>query len=513
MNVIVELSKYLLALLMLLFTLESFLVLKKKSEDARKDIMRKQIVVMLLFDFLAFFVMFLQTGKLYLIMMYGCTMAYILMVQLLYRIIYRKASLNLLNNMCMLLSVGFVILSRLDLLKDTERAFKQFEIVALSTLLSFLVPVIIRKGKFVRDLTWVYAALGIVLLGIVLVLAQVSGGAKLSVEIGGVTFQFSEFVKITFVFFLAGMLQTEADFKRVVLTSIVAALHVGILVLSTDLGTALVFFVAYLVVVYVATQKARYAVAGLAGISAASVAAYYLFGHVRQRVEIWQDPFADYANTGYQIVQALFGICAGGWFGTGLCKGTPGSIPLAIKDFTFAAICEEFGIIFAICLILLCMSTFLLIMNISLRMSKRFYRLIAVGLGVEYAFQVFLTIGGTTKFIPMTGITLPLVSYGGSSVMCTIIMLAIIQGLYVLREDEGEEVEKQAKKRPSKKGKKDSIQSGKTESGRERAKAAPSGAVRPGQPERPPRPARPGSADPDDLEQKIAEQTEKSLHW
>ncbi len=203
-------------------------------------------------------------------------------------------------------------------------------------------------------------------------------------------------------------------------------------------------------------KKVRYAFAGLGGISLVSVAAYHLFGHVRQRVEIWQDPFADYEHSGYQIVQSLFGICAGGWFGTGLFNGSPDKIPLATMDFTFAAICEEFGIVFAICLILLCMSTFLLIVNIAVKMSKPFYRLIAIGLGTLYALQVFLTIGGTTKFIPMTGITLPLVSYGGGSVMCTIIMLAIIQGLYVLREDEGEELEKQSKKRPQNNPKKTS---------------------------------------------------------
>ncbi|HIU76073.1 MAG TPA: FtsW/RodA/SpoVE family cell cycle protein, partial [Candidatus Pelethocola excrementipullorum] len=341
-NVIVELSKYLLLLLMILFTLESFLVLKKKREEARQNIMRKQIIVMLTFDFLAFFVMFLQSEDIQMIVMYGCVMLYILMVQLLYRVIYKKASLNLVNNMCMLISIGLIILSRLKI----ESAMKQFQIIAISTAVSFLIPVFIRKVKIVRDLTWLYAAIGLLLLGIVLVIAQISRGAKLSITIGGISFQFSEFVKITFVFFMAGMLQMDTSFKQIIKASVIAALHVGILVISKDLGTALVYFVAYLVMVYVATRKARYALAGLGGISVASVAAYYLFGHVRQRVEIWQDPFADYEVKGYQIVQSMFGICAGGWFGTGLFKGAPETIPLASKDFTFAAICEEFGIIF-----------------------------------------------------------------------------------------------------------------------------------------------------------------------
>jgi cell division protein FtsW (lipid II flippase) len=113
---------------------------------------------------------------------------------------------------------------------------------------------------------------------------------------------------------------------------------------------------------------------------------------------------------------------------------------VAVKDEIFAAICEEFGTVFGICLILVCMSMFILIVNMSMQIRRRFYKLISLGLGVEYAFQVFLTIGGVTKFIPLTGITLPLVSYGGSSVVSTIVMLAIIQGLYILREDEEEEL-------------------------------------------------------------------------
>jgi cell division protein FtsW (lipid II flippase) len=497
-NVILEVSKYLLLLLMILFTLESFLVLNKKKESARTNLMRKQIVVMLIFVFLAYFVMFLRTEEFQLIIMYLSVMGYILVVQLLYRIIYKKASLILVNNMCMLLSIGFIILSRLKI----SFAMRQFQIVAISTLISFLVPVIIRKVKVVRDLTWLYGVVGILLLAVVLVLAGRSGGAKLSITIGSVSFQFSEIVKITFVFFMAGMLQMETGFKQVVKTSVVAAMHVGILVLSKDLGTALVFFIAYLVMVYVSTQKVRYAFAGLGGISLASVAAYHLFGHVRQRVEIWQDPFADYEHSGYQIVQSLFGICAGGWFGTGLFNGSPDKIPLATMDFTFAAICEEFGIVFAICLILLCMSTFLLIVNIAVKMSKPFYRLIAIGLGAEYAFQVFLTIGGTTKFIPMTGITLPLVSYGGGSVMCTIIMLAIIQGLYVLREDEGEELEKQSKKRPPKQSKKDKQRGTKSKDAKPKPQITKGSGSKRGT-----------ASGADDLEQKIAEQTEKSLHW
>ena len=345
----------------------------------------------------------------------------------------------------MLLSVGFIMLCRLDI----SAAQKQLLIAAGASGIALIIPVMIRKMRFLRKLTWVYAGIGIVLLGAVFALARTSYGAKLSL----MGIQPSEVIKITFVFFMASLLCTKVDFRKVVLATIVAVIHVGILVLSRDLGSAVIFFVTYLVLIYVATRNPSYLFLGLGGGCVGSVIAYHLFGHVRQRVSAWKDPMAVYQNEGYQIVQSLFAIGTGGWFGMGLCQGSPEKIPVVKNDFIFSAICEELGGIFAICLILVCTSFFLMIVTIALKIRNPFYKLIALGLGTEYAFQVFLTIGGATKFIPMTGVTLPLVSYGGSSVMCTILMLAIIQGLYILREDEDEQIETQRKETIERRGK------------------------------------------------------------
>ena len=440
-SIIVTLIKYMLILLMIIYTSQCFSVFSKKKEKTRRRVLRRQIALILLLVTMAFAAMFLQTMEQKMLILYGVIVAYIIVVQILYRLIYRKASILLLNNMCMLISIGLLILTRLNI----GLATKQMALVIAATVMSMFVPVIVRKVKLLRDLTWVYAIGGILLLMFVLVLASVSGGAKLSVSLtqGGPTFQFSEFVKITYVFCLAGFFRkTNLSFRDIVTATGVAAAHVLILAVSKDLGTALVFFAAYVVLIYVATKKVRYPLAALAGGSLAAVGSYFVMAHVRVRVQAWKDPFADYQNGGYQIAQGLFAICAGGWFGTGLFEGSPDTIPVATQDFIFSAICEELGGIFAICLILVCMSCFLMIVNISLRLSKRFYKLIALGLGAEYAFQVFLTIGGNIKFIPMTGITLPLVSYGGSSIICSIMMFAIIQGLYIIREDE-QEVEEQ----------------------------------------------------------------------
>ncbi len=473
-NVVVEFSKYIILTLMIIYTFHCFYMVRRQDEEEKNELLRQQLLMIFLMDFTAFLVIYLKNRDFQVVIFYAEMMVFFAAIQVLYRIFYKKASLLLLNNMCMLLSVGFIMLCRLDI----ETATKQLLIVAAGSGISLVIPVLIRKMKFLKKLTWLYAGIGVVLLGAVLILARTSYGAKLSI----MGIQPSEAIKITFVFFMAALLWKKADFKRVVQATAVAGLHVGILVLSRDLGSAVIFFTAYLVMIYVATKKPVYLGIGLAGGGVASVIAYQLFGHVRQRVSAWKNPMAVYQDEGYQIVQSLFAIGTGGWFGMGLCQGSPEKIPVVKNDFIFSAICEELGGIFAICLILVCMSFFLMILNISLKIKNPFYKLIALGLGIfaiclilvcmsfflmilnislkiknpfyklialglgtEYAFQVFLTIGGAIKFIPMTGVTLPLVSYGGSSVMSTLLMLGIIQGLYILREDEDEEIERHRK--------------------------------------------------------------------
>lgn len=444
-NVIVELSKYIILTLMIIYTFHCFYTVRQPDEEERNELLRQQLLLIFFIDFTAFLIIYLKTFNFQVVEFYAEMLLFFAAIQILYRLFYKKASILLLNNMCMLLSVGFIMLCRLDI----SAAQKQLLIAAGASGIALIIPVMIRKMRFLRKLTWVYAGIGIVLLGAVFALARTSYGAKLSL----MGIQPSEVIKITFVFFMASLLCTKVDFRKVVLATIVAVIHVGILVLSRDLGSAVIFFVTYLVLIYVATRNPSYLFLGLGGGCVGSVIAYHLFGHVRQRVSAWKDPMAVYQNEGYQIVQSLFAIGTGGWFGMGLCQGSPEKIPVVKNDFIFSAICEELGGIFAICLILVCTSFFLMIVTIALKIRNPFYKLIALGLGTEYAFQVFLTIGGATKFIPMTGVTLPLVSYGGSSVMCTILMLAIIQGLYILREDEDEQIETQRKETIERRGK------------------------------------------------------------
>lgn len=441
-NLIVELSKYLIIILFAGYTYECFSVLgKRRSAEAQERIFGRQTALMYLLHLNAFAVMYAVTNETSLLVFYLMQVLLVTIVLNCCRIFYPASSRLVANNMCMLLLVGFIILTRLN----QERAMKQFVITAASMVISLMIPLLIRKIKFFHRLTWLYAVVGIVMLALVAVAGSTSYGAKLSFTVAGITIQPSEFIKILFVFFVAARLSASTAFRDVVITSGVAALHVLILVLSKDLGGALIFFVVYLVMLYVATKRPAYLFAGLACGSAAAVAAYGVFNHVRVRVLAWKDPLSVIDNEGYQICQSLFAIGTGGFFGLGLYQGMPNRIPVVEQDFVFAAISEELGILFSLCLILVCASCFLMFLNIAMQIKNIFYKLLALGLGTVYGFQVFLTIGGVTKFIPSTGVTLPLVSYGGSSILSTLILFGIIQGLYILREDEGVIHEKKAK--------------------------------------------------------------------
>lgn len=223
MNTIVsQASKYILLALMVLFTIETFMVLRRRDEKSRNRIMRKQIGLMVMFNLVAYPTMYLLSGDFQMLVMFLAVVCFILVVQVLYRLIYRRASMILLNTMCMMLSVGFVIQSRLGM----ETAMKQFIITSLATLICFIIPVFIRKVRIVSRLTWLYAVAGIGLLGLVLLFGRITGGAQLSVSLGGITFQFSEFVKITVVLFMAGMMQNRHDFKTVLAVTEIGRAHV-----------------------------------------------------------------------------------------------------------------------------------------------------------------------------------------------------------------------------------------------------------------------------------------------
>lgn len=438
-----EFSKYVIAVFMLLYTYESFAVFRYEEEGRRGGIYTRQKLLMFAFHFSSFLVICFETGDITYLFFYAFQQIVLYAAASLFVMLYPKINRLLVNNMCMLLSVGFVILTRLDF----NKAVKQFIIAAGSLATALIIPFFVHKFSFLKNLKWIYALVGIGALSAVMILGQTTYGSKLSYSIAGVTFQPSEFVKVLFVFFIASALYQSSGFFEVFTTAVIAAAHVIVQVMAKDLGSALIFFIVYVLMVFVASRNFFYLFAGFAGGSLAAYAAYRVFTHVQIRVQAWQDPWSliDSAG-GYQITQSLFAISSGGWFGLGLYKGTPESIPVVETDFVFSAIAEELGILFAVGVILICVSSFIMCMRIASGLSDKFYQLIAFGLGVTYIFQVFLTIGGGTKFIPLTGVTLPLISYGGSSVLTTLAMFSIAGGLQIIMSDE-EAREKEARKK------------------------------------------------------------------
>ena len=432
-NLFVDCSRYLMILMMAVYT---YLNLRYFSagEEQRKGLCSWQNRIMFLMHFLAYMIIYIKTEDPRMAVFYGAQVLFFMAYILLYRLFYPGSSRILANNVCMLLCVGFIILSRLSF----GRAARQFIIVAVSGAAAWLIPMILGRVWQLSKIPWVYGLTGLGLLTAVYFVGDTSFGAQLSISAAGVSVQPSEFVKILFVLFVAAMFYRSTGFKQVLVTTAVAAAHVLILVASKDLGSGLIFFVTYLAILFAATSSWLYLGAGALSGCGAAVVAYRLFSHVRVRVSAWKNPWADIDNTGYQITQSLFAIGTGGWLGMGLYQGMPGKIPVVSKDFVFAAISEEIGAMFAVCVLLICLGCFLQFIMIACEMEAAFYRLTVFGLGIMYITQVFLAVGGTIKFIPSTGVTLPLISYGGSSVVSTLILFGVVQGVYVLKREEEE---------------------------------------------------------------------------
>ena len=400
---------------------------------------RHQNQAMFLIHLLAFLVIYLKSQEEFVIGFYLAQVIFFICYIGGFRLLYRNVSKLLLNNTSMLLCIGFIIQTRLSITKGQNLAVKQFLVVVAAAVICMVIPFIIDRVWQLVKIPWIYGIGGLILLAVVWIGGSTSYGAQLSLTLGGIAFQPSEFVKITFVFFVAAMFYKSTDFKTVCTVTAAAAAHVLVLVASKDLGGSFIFFITYLFMLFVAASNWFYLGIGALGGSVAAVLAYFLFTHVQVRVEAWLNPWADIDNRGYQITQSLFAIGSGGWFGSGLFQGMPYKIPVVEKDFIFAAVFEEMGGIFAVCMLLICLGCFIQFMMIASRMQAAFYKLIAFGLGIVYIVQVFLTVGGVVKFIPSTGVTLPFVSYGGSSVFSTFILFHVVQGLYILKRNEEEE--------------------------------------------------------------------------
>lgn len=425
-RIFIVISRYLLVILCAIFNLFVFKSIKD-SEAKVKTYNIVQKIFMYLIHFVLFSTIYLQHETIEVIIFYLSQLLFFVLYDVIMRKIYKNTHTVLLNLMMFMLMISFAIVYRLS----STKSIKQFIICIVSTIITMIFPKIMEKGKNIRNYSYLFGVFGIGALALVYIIGTMTYGAKLSLDFKIFTIQPSEFVKISFILFLSGILYKNKNFKGVLISGIFAAIHVLILVVSSDLGTALILCVVYLFLIFMATGQKRYLFGGLLAGSMASVVAYKLFYHVQVRVSAWINPWSLIDNKGYQITQSLFAIGTGGLFGAGLYQGLPNDIPVVEQDFIFSAICEELGSFFGICIILLSLCVFIISVRIALNCKDEFYKLTTTALAVSYAFQIFLTVGGAIKLIPSTGVTYPLVSYGGSSMLSTICIFSILQGVYI----------------------------------------------------------------------------------
>ncbi len=344
----------------------------------------------------------------------------------------------LLPIVALLSGIGIAFITRLDPELATSQLTWLFAGVAALVLTLIAVPSLERVARY----KYTVLLVGLTLLILPAIIGVEVNGAKLWLRFGGFSFQPAEIAKILIVLFLAAYLAENREVlsvstRRVLGIWLPPARHLGpllamwaislfIMVGEKDLGSSLLFFGMFLLIVYVATGRSAYVIVGLGLFAVGATAAYFAFTHVQTRVAIWIDPFADAADRGYQLVQSLFAFAAGRMLGVGVGNGFPERIPFVETDFIFAAIGEELGLAGAAALIIAYLVFSLRGLSTAARARSDMAAFTAAGLVGAFALQTFVIIGGVTRLIPLTGITLPFVSYGGSSILSNFILLALL---------------------------------------------------------------------------------------
>ena len=343
---------------------------------------------------------------------------------------YPKGDKFLLIVPAFLAQFGLVMLYRLDPATAIKQLSWMFLGVVAYIIIVLTMPDIKKFEKY--DKWFIIGAL--ILLVLPLVIGKEKNGSRNWVTIGGIGFQPSEIAKLFMIMYLANIYKIK-DKKDILKFAIPIFIGLGVLVLEKDLGGVLIFFGMFITVLYIGTSNLKYIGGALGFFAVGGTLSYFIFGHVKKRIDIWIDPWTDKTGAGYQIVQSMFAIGTGGLFGTGLGLGHPEFIPVAESDFIFSAICEEMGIIGALALILLYLILVYRGLRVALYAKDGYARLVAVGITSMIAFQVFVIIGGVTKMIPLTGITLPLISYGGTSMLITFAALGVLQKISHMGRD------------------------------------------------------------------------------
>ncbi|HLI96089.1 MAG TPA: FtsW/RodA/SpoVE family cell cycle protein [Candidatus Baltobacteraceae bacterium] len=331
-------------------------------------------------------------------------------------------------------AVGLLLVARLS----PQLAHKQQYWLLVSLALAVALGPGFTLFRRMAAYKYVWVLLSFVLFVLLLFLGQESGGARLWIKLGPVQYEPVELIKLFIVFFLAAYLGETADvIARARPWSIRANLKylgplflgwgasMAILILQRDIGMSALLLATFAVLLYAATRRVDLLVGSLAVFGGVAVWVVRHYHYVGTRIAVWRNPFADPLGAGYQASQGYYSLAAGGIFGTGYRLGHPGFIPDVATDYIYAALSEEFGLIGAIVVLALFLLLVRRIIAIAGTQPDLYTRLLAVGLGATLGFQVFIIVGGVIGLFPLTGITLPFISYGGSSLVANFVLVSL----------------------------------------------------------------------------------------
>ncbi len=363
----------------------------------------------------------------------GLLCLFILMYSIL--VICRMGDKFLMLIATMLMTIGVLMLCRLDIVMGA----RQIVWIGVGGVVFFLAYCIYYNIRIWHKMWFLYAILGITFFVITLLFGETVNGSRNWIDIGIIAFQPSEIIKIIYVMFLAchyskSWTKPFLKLKPMFVTAAVTYIYILFLVLQRDWGTILVVFSIFIFMIYVYEDSKWFLFGNVSLATVVALLGYKFLYHIQVRVGVWLNPWEDVSNKGYQIAQSLFAIADGGYFGKGLGNGSPDYIPEVHTDFIFSAICEEMGVFGGAAVIILFFLLSYRCFKITLNTENEYNKAVGLGLTLMFALQTFIIIGGVIKFIPLTGITVPFVSYGGTSIVVSFASLGIMQAISA-RED------------------------------------------------------------------------------